>query len=338
MGKDYYQVLGVNKNASSSDIKKAYRKLAMKWHPDKNQNNKEKAEEMFKNISDAYQVLSDEKKRKMYDTCGSTDFDPNSFQPSGNMGGGFGHFQSPNDLFKSFFGGPGFATNDFSCPGLRPGGEQFLFQSSSGGNNRGKRVHCANLSSDPMFQKYQSNQGQQCSSRNIEVNDDKIINLDCTLEELYRGCTKKVNYTRNIINKTIKNISCESKTMDVSVLPGYKDGTRLKYSKMGDEKNGMVTGNLVVVVKQNPHSRYTRTSKGDLIVYEKIFLSDVRSGFTRLIRCINGELRQIIIEPQTIETSDYSYKIPKMGLPIRKSGKIVENGNLLIKFIIDLNK
>jgi len=72
MAEDYYQILGVDKKASVDEIKKAYRKLAVKWHPDKNPNNKA-AEEKFKKISEAYAVLSDSQKRQQYDTFGSAD-------------------------------------------------------------------------------------------------------------------------------------------------------------------------------------------------------------------------------------------------------------------------
>ncbi|NTW07144.1 MAG: J domain-containing protein [Syntrophaceae bacterium] len=73
MAEDYYEILGVNKKASAEEIKKAYRKLAVKWHPDKNPNNKAAAEEKFKKISEAYAVLSDEEKRRNYDNFGSAD-------------------------------------------------------------------------------------------------------------------------------------------------------------------------------------------------------------------------------------------------------------------------
>ena len=69
-GKDFYDILGISRGASDSEIKKAYRKLAMKWHPDKNQDNKETAEKKFKAVSEAYEILSDPKKKEIYDQYG----------------------------------------------------------------------------------------------------------------------------------------------------------------------------------------------------------------------------------------------------------------------------
>jgi len=70
MGKDYYGILGVGKNVSEEELKKAYKKQALKWHPDRNQGNKEQAEEKFKDIAEAYEVLSDPKRKQIYDTWG----------------------------------------------------------------------------------------------------------------------------------------------------------------------------------------------------------------------------------------------------------------------------
>ncbi|XP_072183855.1 dnaJ homolog subfamily B member 6 isoform X1 [Excalfactoria chinensis] len=104
---DYYEVLGVQKHASAEDIKKAYRKLALKWHPDKNPENKEEAEQQFKQVAEAYEVLSDAKKRDIYDRYGKEGLI--------NGGGGGSHidnpfefgftFRNPNDVFREFFGG-----------------------------------------------------------------------------------------------------------------------------------------------------------------------------------------------------------------------------------------
>lgn len=122
-GVDYYEILGVNKSASQVEIKKAYRQKALKWHPDKHkENNKKQAEEKFKKINQAYEILSDQKKRQMYDQFGEEAF-------SGARGGGpseayqqgpftwtystgergfddaFGGFSDPFEIFEQFFGG-----------------------------------------------------------------------------------------------------------------------------------------------------------------------------------------------------------------------------------------
>ena len=105
--RDYYEVLGVEKNASAEEIKKAYRKSAMKYHPDRNPGDKD-AEEKFKEIGEAYEVLSDDQKRSRYDQFGFAGVDPNygAGNPGGGAGfGGFGGFGDFGDIFGEFFGG-----------------------------------------------------------------------------------------------------------------------------------------------------------------------------------------------------------------------------------------
>lgn len=96
---DYYDILGVAKNASDNDIKKAYRKLAMKWHPDKNPNNKQLATDKFKEISEAYEVLSDPEKRRRYDQYGNCD----AFNEFSQFHRDF-NFDHAQRIFESFFG------------------------------------------------------------------------------------------------------------------------------------------------------------------------------------------------------------------------------------------
>ena len=112
--RDYYEVLGLQKGASTDDIKKAYRKLAMKYHPDRNPDSKE-AEEKFKEAAEAYEVLSDDEKRSRYDQFGFAGVDPNyGAGQGGGFGGGFGGFGDFGDLgdiFGSFFGGGGSRSN-----------------------------------------------------------------------------------------------------------------------------------------------------------------------------------------------------------------------------------
>lgn len=134
--RDFYEVLGVKKGATDAEIKSAYRKMALKWHPDRNQDKKEEAEKQFKEINEAYQVLSDPQKRKTYDQFGHAAFDPASGMGGNPFGGGFRQgpftytyttsggfggqntdFGDPFEIFEQFFGG-GFG--GFSQAARRP--------------------------------------------------------------------------------------------------------------------------------------------------------------------------------------------------------------------------
>ncbi len=117
--RDYYEVLGVDRNAGAEDIKKAYRKQAMKYHPDRNPGDKE-AEEKFKEAAEAYEVLSDADKKSRYDRFGFAGVDPNygagQGNPYGGGFGGFGDFGDLGDIFGSFFGGGGSRSSTRNAP------------------------------------------------------------------------------------------------------------------------------------------------------------------------------------------------------------------------------
>ncbi|RNA29964.1 dnaJ -like protein [Brachionus plicatilis] len=107
MEENYYDILEINGNANQDEIRKAYRRLALMWHPDKNPENKELAEYEFKKISEAYEVLSDTKKKEIYDRYGKLTPDLSEMSPESNYGQEFdlfGGFRDPNDVFRDFFG------------------------------------------------------------------------------------------------------------------------------------------------------------------------------------------------------------------------------------------
>ena len=157
MGKDYYSTLGVSKAATVDELKKAYRKLAMKFHPDKNTS--PGAEEKFKEIGEAYEVLSDEKKRRIYDQVGAEGL-KNGAGQEGMGGGGMPNFRGgtytqadPRETFAKFFGGGGFGGSTFGgfggLGGFGGGGVEDMDVEYIGGPGGGKRTKLQ----DPAIQK-----------------------------------------------------------------------------------------------------------------------------------------------------------------------------------------
>jgi molecular chaperone DnaJ len=157
---DYYELLGVEKSATAEEMKKAYRKKAVQFHPDKNPGNKE-AEEMFKKVSHAYEVLSDADKRAAYDRYGSAAFDGSAGAPRGPGGGGGGGFHDPFDIFREVFGQQG---------GGGGGGGIFEEMFGGGGGGRDGGRDGADLRYD----------------------------LEITLEEAARGIEKEISFRKNM--------------------------------------------------------------------------------------------------------------------------------------------
>ena len=156
--KDYYEILGVSKDATDDEIKKAYRKLALKYHPDRNPDDPS-AEEKFKELGEAYEVLSDADKRAAYDRFGHAAFEQGGPAAGGGYGGG--GFQDPMDIFAQMFSGMGGFADMF------------------GGAGRG---------------------GQKRSNK--RPGSDLRYDLDITLEEAAKGCTKKLEIERLVTCKT----------------------------------------------------------------------------------------------------------------------------------------
>lgn len=156
--KDYYEILGVSKDATDDEIKKAYRKLALKYHPDRNPDDPS-AEEKFKELGEAYEVLSDADKRAAYDRFGHAAFEQGGPAAGGGYAGG--GFQDPMDIFAQMFSGMGGFADMF------------------GGAGRG---------------------GQKRSTK--RPGSDLRYDLDITLEEAAKGCTKKLEIERLVTCKT----------------------------------------------------------------------------------------------------------------------------------------
>ncbi len=218
---DYYEILEVKKDASEDDIKKSYKKLAMKWHPDKNPNNKEEAEKRFKEISEAYQVLSDSSKRSMYDMgCDEDDipdFEDADFDIKFNIPKGprppmrgF-NFQNPNDLFNSFFEQQNQQQRTFFQQNQTFNPAQFNMNNHNhpfGATNPFANIpfFMNNIPMNGTFVQHTHTQNQN----NAKKSDPIIFDLELQLKDLYTGAKRKFTYKVFDVCS-----SCNSQTCDL---------------------------------------------------------------------------------------------------------------------------
>ncbi|BDQ35224.1 DnaJ C-terminal domain-containing protein [Pseudodesulfovibrio portus] len=233
--KDYYKLLGVSRSASKDEVSKAFKKLARKYHPDLNPNDAG-AEAKFKEINEAYEVLKDEKKRKLYDQFGSNWEHGQNFQPPPgyeNMDfGGFGGFAGGgsgagfSDFFETIFGG---------------GGGSFRGGFQQGG--------------------YQQGGFQQRPRRGA----DAEASYELTLEEAYRGGKKSITLQEQVHGpEGVPRMT--TKTLEVTVPPGIKDGQKIRLAGQGNPgMSGGPKGDLYLKIRLMPHHMF-KVADADIIL------------------------------------------------------------------------
>eukprot|EP01025_Chloroclados_australasicus_P028837 TRINITY_DN285_c0_g1_i1.p1 TRINITY_DN285_c0_g1~~TRINITY_DN285_c0_g1_i1.p1 ORF type:complete len:340 (-),score=51.15 TRINITY_DN285_c0_g1_i1:245-1264(-) len=320
MGKDYYEILGVSKDADADQLKKAYRKLAIKYHPDKNPDNKEAAEVKFKEVSEAYEVLSDPEKRQIYDQYGEEGLKggiPGSGAPGEGFPEGFRvryqgfNPRNPEDLFREFFGGEDpfsmffGAGMDDNFPGMR---SSFRSSTFPGGGSARMRTGDMGVRKDPPI----------------------LRDLVCSLEELYKGNTRKLKVRRNLMDSSGQSMQVEE-ILEIDVKPGWKEGTKITFPEKGDERPGVTPSDLQFIIKEKPHPYFKRAGN-DLIYSASVALVDALCGGTLTINQLDG--RQLQIPYNQLSSSSMERRKHGEGMPISKTaGK--EKGDLLIKFNIN---
>ncbi|KAK7342391.1 hypothetical protein VNO80_25341 [Phaseolus coccineus] len=323
MGVDYYKILQVDKNAKEDDLKKAYRKLAMKWHPDKNPNNKKEAEAEFKRISEAYEVLSDPQKKAIYDQYGEEGL-KGQVPPPDAGGAGTTYFstgdipgsfrfnpRNADDIFAEFFG--------FSSPFGGMGGR------GGGGGMRSRFP--GGMFGDDMFASF--GDGGVHMSQGAPRKAPPIENkLPCTLEEIYRGTTKKMKISREIADASGKTMQVEE-ILTINVKPGWKKGTKITFPEKGNEQPNVTAADLVFIIDEKPHSVFTRDGN-DLVVTQKISLAEALTGYTVHVTTLDG--RNLTIPISNVIHPSYEEVVPREGMPLPKDPS--KKGNLRIKFNI----
>ena len=272
MGKDYYKILGCSKGASDDELKKAYRKMALKYHPDKN---KEKgAEDKFKEVAEAYDVLSDPKKKQVYDQFGEEGL--KGGMPGGSSSGGnysYSFQNDPHEMFKMFFGDEN-PFGSFFSSGFGPGGSTQQFQ--YGGDPMETDHDPFGMGGNP-FGMAGSRQSGFGGMRPQQKTQDPPIQYDLqvSLEDINKGVTKKMKITRKVLNPDGRSTRPEDKVLTIEVKPGWKEGTKITFPKEGDQKPHSIPADIVFIIKDKPHKIFKREGP-DMRFKAKLGLREVR--------------------------------------------------------------
>ena len=252
--RDYYQVLGVQKNASEDELKKAYRRLAMKYHPDRNPNDKQ-AEENFKEVKEAYEVLNDPQKRAAYDQFGHT-----GIEATQGGGAGFGGFGDISDIFESVFGG-GFRSGNRSFRGsdLRYDLSLSLEEVVAGAEVKIRvpaQVVCSTCDGSGAKPGTRPTTCRRCGGQGQIRMTQGFFSVQQTCPTC-RGTGKTIADPCRVChgNGRVQ----EHKTLSVKVPPGVDTGDRIRLSGEGEAGvHGGPPGDLYVQINAKPHPIFVR--------------------------------------------------------------------------------
>ncbi|KAL8142370.1 hypothetical protein V2J09_015402 [Rumex salicifolius] len=302
MGVDYYNILKVSRTASDEELRKSYKKLVMKWHPDKHPSgSKLIAESKFKQICEAYDVLSDAQKRQIYDMYGEEELKLGIFSeassPSYNLKG------------KSFRYNPRDAEAVYT-EFLRSGSGNWEVKKSAGGSGAGGGNH------------------RQAGKKAAPLE----MQLACSLEELYKGSKRKMMISRIVSDEFGKPVTVEE-VLAVEIKPGWKKGTKITFPEKGNQDIGSVPGDLIFVIDEKLHSIFKRDGN-DLLINQRISLLDALTGKNLNLATLDG--RNITIRVTDIVRPGHEIVIENEGMPISKEPH--KKGNLRIKFDINFPK
>uniref|UniRef100_A0A674PSA3 DnaJ heat shock protein family (Hsp40) member B5 n=1 Tax=Takifugu rubripes TaxID=31033 RepID=A0A674PSA3_TAKRU len=329
MGKDYYKTLGIPKGANEEEIKKAYRRMALRFHPDKNKD--ANAEEKFKEIAEAYEVLSDPKKRAVYDQLGEegeTGGREGGRGSSGAPGSTTHHYTfhgDPHATFATFFGG----SNPF---------DMFF------GSNRG---HDLDMDEEDPFAHFGRhfgfpggvNNGDARRRRGVpserlgtvpKHQDPPVVHeLKVSLEEIFHGCTKRIKITRRRLNPDGRSMRTEDKILNIVIKKGWKEGTKITFPKEGDETPENIPADIAFVLKDKGHPHFKRD--GSNIIYKcKITLKEALCGCTVSIPTLENRVISLpchdIIKPGMVK------RLRGEGLPFPKNPS--QRGDLIVEFSV----
>lgn len=330
--KDYYEILGVNKDASSEDIKKSYRKLAMKYHPDRNPDNP-KAEEQFKEAKEAYEMLTDDQKRAAYDQYGHAGVDPSMGGGGGGFGGaGFG--DAFGDIFGDIFGGGargGQRNNVYRGADLRYNMEISLEDAAKGTETKIRipvQAKCETCNGSGAKAGKSPVTCGTCGGQGQVRMQQGFFSVQQTCPKCHGG------------GKTIKEEdkcgTCHgagrvklNKTLSVKIPAGVDEGDRIRLSGEGEAGvNGGPTGDLYVVVHLKQHEIFQRDG-GNLHCEMPISFSTAALGGEIEVPTLGGSAKMKI--PAETQTGGV-FRLKGKGIkPLRQS----DHGDLMVHVVVE---
>lgn len=327
---DFYEILGVNKNADKDEIKSAFRKLARQYHPDVNK--APDAEEKFKELGKAYETLMDDEKRSLYDRYGEDGLKNAGFDSGGPFAGGFGDL---NDIFNSFFGGFGFSQRQVDPNAPQRGDDlrvdiQLDFEEAVFGATKEVKIDhlelckaCKGSGSEPGSQPVKcptchgSGRIQQTTQTILGHFTQVTTCPDCNGKgvKIQNPCKECKGYGRIEIEKSI----------EIKVPAGVDNGSKLRLSQEGDSgKNGGPSGDLYVVLYVKP-SEYFRREGVNVITELEVTPAQAVLGDEITVKTLDGE-KAVNVSPG----SQYGTPIKIKGAGVPHLGRSGHRGDHII--------
>jgi len=344
---NYYDILGVSKDASSNDIKKSYYSLALKWHPDKNEDNKNIAEEKFKEITKAYQTLSDPEKRDKYDKFGDIDnpdfdfdmgIDPMTFfDKFMNMGFNMNMNFNIDDLKESFL--PKKKSNDIEY--IVKFKIKDIFEGSNKNIEYQRHIKCN--SCNGIGVNYNLNDSESliiCNSCNGKKVISKVSKMNPILITSQIITCPECNGLGNIIKKGCECIKCNGSKISkinesfiIKIPKSVKNDDQLIVKNKGNDYSDSKTGNLIIIFKDNLNKKIKRLND-DLIIESKINIFDIIQPSNVIIK--HPYYGYFVFKHDKPIDIYKSYLIKGLGIPLKDMTN--RFGDLIINFKLKISK
>ena len=316
----FYKILGVNEKASKEEIKKAYRNLSLKHHPDRTSNSD--SHQLFKKINEAYETLGDEQKRVEYDAMQNNPF----MRMNSPFGGGGPMDMNVDEIFKAFFGGENSPFGSTQTQGFQRGpgifmggpGQIFMGQGfprqgfSAGQGFPGQNIHI-----------FTSGGGMGALQKPTPI----MKTIEVTMEQVLNGSTIPVDIERWMVENGNKVF--EHETLYVTIPKGIDDNEMIILNEKGNIIQESIKGDVKIFIKVVNDTAFTRSGL-DLLFNKSVSLKEALCGFTFELKYINSKMYTLNCNSGHIIYPGYKKVLPNMGLT--REG---HTGNLVIQFQVN---